>query len=266
MATALPNNILEMRIIQPALNLRPYIATFMIVESSEELINRVLPGTSVVMAIRYKGSVAVMHEDKRFQLSSFSITGLRKHSRIIHYAKESGNILVLFKEAGAAAFFRQPLHELFESDTPVDNLFGNSVISYIEEQLHEEVTIEGKIKIIERFLTSRLLSQKPDILVEHSIKKINAFNGLLKIKSLASDLNISHDAFEKRFRKIVGATPKQYASIVRMKSLIDNGPLDQSFTQLALDAGFFDQAHFIKEFKKFTGQTPSDFFHLPAAW
>jgi methylphosphotriester-DNA--protein-cysteine methyltransferase len=73
-------------------------------------------------------------------------------------------------------------------------------------------------------------------------------------------LHISQSALEKRFRQAVGASPKKFASIVRLKSVIKQYDGANSLTALGYEAGFYDQAHFIKEFKAFTGDTPEKFF------
>jgi AraC-like DNA-binding protein len=248
-----------MQIIEPASCLTPYIKAFMIVESNDERSNRLLPDTALVMAIRYKGTVRYIHEESNRYLPAFSLSGLRRSSSIVHYSRDSGNILVQFKSTGAAAFFPQPLHELFASNISLDNFFSPSELRALEDQVYCPGTIEHKVKIVEQFLISKLNYQAPDLLIAGAIQKIQSTGGLLKIRQLADSLAISHDAFEKRFRKTVGATPKQYASIVRMKTLINQLQLNEPLTTLALEAGFFDQSHFIREFKRFTGQTPTDF-------
>jgi AraC-like DNA-binding protein len=232
----------------------------MIVESEEDMVNRILPDTAIVMAFRFKGNVDITQENNKILLSAQTLTGLSKYARLIHYEEQSGNILVRFRQGGAAAFVKQPVHELFNTHTPLDNFFSSSELELISEQIDAATTIEAKVEVIASFLQSKLIPQKPDLLVERAIHQIKASGGILKIKQLAASLYISHDAFEKRFRKAVGSSPKQYAATVRMRALVNQGFVTEPLTELALNAGFFDQSHFIKEFKRFTGQTPSDFF------
>ncbi|WP_259065134.1 helix-turn-helix domain-containing protein [Mucilaginibacter sp. X4EP1] len=249
-----------MWIVEPSSRLSPYIKAFMVIESDDILVNRLLPDTSIVLAIRYKGTVHYKKEHEGTNLPVFSISGLRKTARLVQYGKDTGNILVQFKEAGAAAFLKSPVHELFESNLALNHFFNISELEELEEQIHHTETIDQKIKIVEQFLIARLRYQKPDLLVAASIQKIHAAKGLLRMKQLADSLYISTDAFEKRFRKLVGTTPKQFAAIVRMNSVIAQGHLDEPLVNSALNAGFFDQSHFIKDFKTFTGQTPTEFF------
>jgi AraC-like DNA-binding protein len=123
-----------------------------------------------------------------------------------------------------------------------------------------------RIEIIEKYLITRYYDYKPDKLVYAAIEKINACNGLLGIKDLTNSLYISQDAFEKRFRKMVGTTPKQFSSIVKMKAIIRRNPTPLSFLDLALENGYYDQPHFNRDFKLFTGQTPTDFFKKSASY
>jgi AraC-like DNA-binding protein len=256
----------KMNIITPSASLRPYVKAFIIVESDDELVNRVLPDTSVVIAFRYKGSVHYMNGHVKSDLPLSVISGLRRSARLILYTKNSGNILVRFRETGAAAFFRQPINEIFEESLPLNNLVNNSNLSLIEEQIARPKSTGQRISIIEQFLISRLTNHKPDVLINAAIQKICLNNGLIKIKDLTNSLYISQDAFEKRFRRIVGTTPKQYASIVRMRSIINPGHHSGRLTDMAFEAGYFDQPHFNKDFRIFTGQSPRDFFKSPAFW
>jgi len=246
--------------------LRPFIRTYLIIESKEELVNRVLPDTSLAIAFKIKGQVNYITSNTSNGLPSSVISGLRKSVRLINYLKDTATIIVLFKETGAAAFFKEPLHELFEESVSLNNFIRQQKILRIEEQLAETQNNHQRIAIIEQFLLSKLYDRKPDRLISAAVHKIYAAKGIIKIKELAGALYISHDAFEKRFRKVVGSSPKQFSSIVRMKSVVNQEQQTGMLTDIALNAGYFDQPHFNKEFKLFTGQTPTDFFKSPSFW
>lgn len=250
----------------PTEQLRPFIKAYRIIESEDELVNRVLPSTSLAIAFRCKGYVNYIKENQHEKLPVSTISGIRKSVRLINYAKDTATLIIQFKEAGAKAFFKEPLHELFEESVSLDNFIPQQKIAIIEELLVEAKTNNQKIAVIEQFLLSRLHNYKPDNLISAAITIIQSKKGIVKIKELADALFISQDAFEKRFRKTIGSSPKQFCYVVRIKSIIDHKQKNQNLIDLAIDAGYFDQPHFNKDFKLFTGQTPSEFFNFPSFW
>lgn len=250
----------------PSALLKPFIKHYVIIDTDEELINRVLPGTSLVMAFRYKGQVNYVENGQQERLATSMISGLRKAGRLIQYSPDTGNILVIFKEAKANAFLQEPLHELFNYSIGLDDLAGYQNVTILEEQLAVATHHEQRIALIERFLTSKLQASTHDFLVQAALEKIHASRGLVKIKSLADSLFISQDAFEKRFRRMVGVSPKTFAEVIRMRTILKRPLLNQPILDVAFEAGYFDQAHFSKAFKLFTGQTPSDFAKAPIFW
>jgi AraC-like DNA-binding protein len=250
----------------PAELLKPFIKTYLIIESLDEIVNRVLPNTSLAIAFQYKGQVNYVMDNNICKVPTSAISGIRKSVRLINYLKDTATIIVLFNEGGMSAFFREPLHELFEESVSLDNFITQQKTLVIEEQLAEAQNNNQRIAIVEQFLLSKLCYRKPDKLILTALQKIHYCKGNVKIKELADKLYISHDAFEKRFRKVVGTSPKQFSSIVRMKSIVDHKPHSQSLTEIAISAGYFDQPHFNKDFRLFTGQTPTDFFNSPVFW
>lgn len=248
----------------PCAILKPYIKNYLVIESNNGVVNRVLPDTSLVMAFRYKGVVNYTAEGTQTAAVS-TISGLRRSSRLINYSQQSAALLVIFKEAGASVFFKLPLHELFEDSVPLDNFVSRQKLSEIEEQLPAAQNNAERINLVEHFLYSYINIAREDKLVLAAIEKMHAAKGFCKIKHLANSLHISHDAFEKRFRKTTGASPKHFSSIIRLRNVI-TADKQQNFTSIAYEAGYFDQAHFNKDFRLFTGQTPSDFFKSPSFW
>lgn len=230
------------------------------------MVNRVLPGTSFALAFRFRGQISYLSESDKTALPAVTFSGLRKSVRLINYAPETSALIVQFRETGISAFFRQPLHELFEESVSLDNFFPQSEIAIIEERLAEAKSNEARIAVVEQFLCSKLFIPKPDALVQEAITRIYSNRGVLRISELADGLHISQDAFEKRFRKVTGTTPKQFSSIVKMKAIIGQNPTPASFLDMALDNGYYDQPHFNREFKLFTGLTPTDFFKSGQYW
>ncbi|MDO3626605.1 helix-turn-helix domain-containing protein [Mucilaginibacter sp. BT774] len=246
--------------------LKPYVKTFLFINSIDGADNRLLPDTSIVLAFRIKGNIIDQSQDEARNLPQSVITGLRKSPRFLSYAVSTACLLVIFKEGGAAAIFKEPLHELFSRSMSLNEIIPVSQLELVEEQLIEAEDNKQRVGIVERFLLLRLDERRADQMVVRAIQKIKQTSGTIKVSALASDMAISLDPFEKRFRKVTGISPKQFAVTVRFRNLINQFSATESLTELALTAGYFDQAHFIKDFRTFTGMSPREFFKTEAWW
>ena len=227
---------------------------------AEEATYKVLPDTGVVLGFQYKGRLFQVDDGISIALDTSGISGLADHHRSFRNLPGTGTILVFFKEAGAAPFFRQPLHEIFRESVTLDNFILRSELLCLEEQLAEALTNPERITLLEKFFIGRMTRGEPDKLVLAALALIHKSKGNIRIKDLVQQLHTSQSPLEKRFRAAVGASPKKFSSIVRLKNLLQQFPKTGSLTELGYEAGFYDQAHFIKEFKAFTGDTPENFF------
>lgn len=240
--------------------LRPFIKSYVITEVDTEGNYKVLPDTGLVIGFQYKGRLRKIVNEKPESLSTSGISGLTDRSSTFRNSADIGTVLVFFKEGGASPFFRQPMHELFRESVSLDNFMLRSELLLLEEELAESKTDNKRISVVERFLITRMKNSEPDNLVLAALALIHNSKGTIKISELADQLHISQSPLEKRFRQVVGTSPKKFASIVRLKYTIQTYSSSVSLTELGHEAGFYDQVHFIKEFKTFTGETPENFF------
>ena len=95
-------------------------------------------------------------------------------------------------------------------------------------------------------------------MVIEAVRRIYQQKGNVRIKQLSTELYISQSPFEKRFRKIVGTSPKKFADIVRFNTVLHDLNTPRTLLDICYDHHFFDQAHFINDFKKYTGSTPEE--------
>ncbi|WP_176885022.1 helix-turn-helix domain-containing protein [Dyadobacter soli] len=250
----------------PTPELSPFIKSYKVIKTPAEVVNHVLPETSPVMVFRLSGQVSINLNGGTNVLEPIVVSGLRKSGRTMAYQSGTTNLLVIFREGGIAPFVREPLHELSDTNVPMNALDGFGDTRLLEEQLAEQASHVARIALIERFLLSRLSGKTPDYMVLAAIQKIRNAGGQLRIRELAASLHVSQDVFEKRFRRVAGLSAKQFSYIIKMKSVVEQGRTGQTLAQIALDAGYFDQPHFNKDFKLFTGLTPTEFFKSPVLW
>lgn len=243
----------------PAEQLKPYIKYFVVSENELENEYKVFPSAGLVIGFQYKGQLAVLKDNTENQLTSAGITGITDGYQIFKNSAGIGTILVYFTETGFTHFASHPANELFNLSLSLDDIFDQNTIKEVEEKLQICSTDLHRIKIVEQFLISQLKDAETDKLIIEAVKLIYQSNGTIRIKELNEKLFISQSAFEKRFRKVVGTTAKKFASIVRFNTVLDNLHETKTLIEICYENNFFDQAHFIKDFKQFTGDTPENF-------
>jgi AraC-like DNA-binding protein len=243
----------------PTERLKPYIKHLVVSENELEGLYKVFPSSGLVIGFQYKGQLSTIHNSSETQLNSSGITGISDGYKIFKNSSGVGTILVYFTEIGFTHFATHPANELFNLSLSLDEIFDKNKVAEIEEKLTSSCTDKQRIKIVEQFLLTQLKDIATDKLIVEAVKLIYQTNGTIRVKELNEQLFISQSPFEKRFRKVVGTTPKKFASIVRFNSVLDQLSPTKSLTEICFENSFFDQAHFIKNFKQFTGETPENF-------
>jgi len=243
----------------PSDRLKPYVKQLVISENSTENIYKVFPSTSLVIGFQYRGKLATVNGSEQINLATAGITGISDSFKIFRNIIDTGTILVYFTEVGITYFTSKPANELFNQSISLENIFDKNKINDTEEKLSFAKTDRQRIHIVEQFLLSQLKDIKSDKLVIEAVKLIYQSKGTIRIKELNEKLFISQSPFEKRFRKLVGTTPKKFASIVRFNCVLSDLSNIKSLTDICYENNFFDQAHFIKDFKQYTGDSPETF-------
>lgn len=243
----------------PTERLKPYIKYFVMSENDLEKEYKVFPSSGLVIGFQYKGQLTSIRNNTLKKLASSGITGISDSYKIFKNSTSIGTLLVYFTEIGFSHFAPQPVNELFNLSLSLDYVFDKGKIREVEEKLATAITDNERLKIVEQFFVSQLKDSKTDKLVSEAVKLLYQPKGNIQIKELSKKLFISQSPFEKRFRKVVGTTPKKFASIIRFNSILDSLNQAKSLINICHENNFFDQAHFSKDFKQFTGETPEQF-------
>lgn len=244
----------------PTDKLKPYIKYFVVSENELESAYKVFPSSGLVIGFQYKGHLASVTGNNTInKLNPAGVTGISDRYKIFKNSADTGTILVYFTETGFAHFASHPAHELFNLSLSLADIFDPNSVNEVKERLATAITDPQRIQIVERFLLSHLKDIQADKLVVEAVKLIYQNKGTIRIKELTEKLLISQSPFEKRFRKVVGTTPKKFASIIRFHAVLNNLNETKSLTEICYENNFFDQAHFTREFRHFTGDTPERF-------
>lgn len=251
---------MKMTTLEPGAALKPFLRTFTIVETDEEATRVLMPDTGLIAGFRFSGSATQVDRASADPLSDAAITGLRTSTRRMRTSAGGGVVLAMFREEGAAHFFGEPLHELFGDTLALEDLIPHSETDRVLSRIAEASDHAERVAVFEEFLLSRLAPRKPDPIVSAAVRAIRASHGSVRIAALARALGIAQDPLEKRFRRAIGASPKQYAEILRLRHAIDSHRSGASLTRASVDAGYFDQSHFNRDFRAATGESPTRFF------
>jgi AraC-like DNA-binding protein len=247
----------SLRVVAPSAVLAPFVRDLMIVEVGDEVVRARLPEPGLVLAIRYRGEARFV--DAEAPLPDVALTGVSNRARPMRTSAGGGVVLARFRPGGAARFFAEPLHELFDASLALDELVPASEVDRVHARVCEAATDRERVAPVEQLLATRLRG-RGDELVDAAVRAIVLARGALRIDELARRLAISQDPLEKRFRRAVGTSPKQLARLMRLGHAIDAYRPGTNFARLALDAGYFDQAHFNREFRALTGTSPGRYF------
>lgn len=243
----------------PSDKLKNYIKYFVISENEVENQYKVFPSCGLVIGFQYKGQLSSIQNNTSNKLTTAGITGISDSYKTFKSSANTGTVLVYFTEIGFTHFSSNPANKLFNLSLSLEIIFDKHKVNEVEEKLASAGTDKQRVKVVEQFLLSQHKNIETDKLIVEAIKLIYQSKGTIRIKELNQKLFISQSPFEKRFRKVVGTSAKKFASIVRFNSVLDNMNEIKSLTEICYENNFFDQAHFIKDFKQFTGDTPENF-------
>lgn len=136
----------------------------------------------------------------------------------------------------------------------------------LNEKIASAANTPQRIQLLsDHFMATLKKGKREDGLIAHAAKEIRRHDGQVKIAELAQTFCLSHKQFNRRFLEFSGFTPKTYSRIIRLESVIRNFTGTASLTETAHANGYYDQAHFIHEFKSLTGFVPTDFWKMGEA-
>lgn len=169
---------------------------------------------------------------------------------------------VRFYPYGFANFVSVPISNLANTETSIVHLFGSAVAHDLEQRIIKAQHTAQRINIIEKFLLERMNEDKTmDRIVKNTIDSLFSTKGSASINSILKDNLSKRRQLERNFKKQIGLSPKQLGKVIRLQSALKL-LLDQksnNLTHVAYQSEYFDQAHFIKDFREFTGINPREF-------
>ncbi|EIJ82044.1 helix-turn-helix domain-containing protein [Bacillus methanolicus PB1] len=153
-----------------------------------------------------------------------------------------------------------PMSELLDRKIPLFEVMNGD--KSIIELIASGKSFSERIEQFEKFLIkARFNMGKDQNMVGYAIQKIYSSGGMLNISELSDSIGYSQQYIRKKFEEYIGFSPKQFCQVVKFQNSLDMFlERDRSdILDIIYDNGYYDQAHFIKEFKKFTHLTPKQY-------
>lgn len=165
---------------------------------------------------------------------------------------------IRFYTGGAYPFLGLPLYHLKNEIALLDRV-ANLDLLRLHGRLYETPSLASRINLLEAWLFKLLaLGKERHPLISHSLTLLRTSGSEVSIPAIARKLAVSQRHLERLYQSQVGMSPKQYAQLLRIESarIALKQQTVQTTTELAVELGFYDQPHFIREFRAVIGMTP----------
>lgn len=231
-------------------------------------IDRFLPDGNVEIIIDLNDAPQSIYDNetlKEIQTCHYVwASGVRTEPISIPSGKNSAMMIIAFKRGMAYPFFPFPMDEISDCVVDADLLWGNEFV-HLRDRILESKISEIKFQIVENFLLKNYSSKfASNSCIEYALKQIINYPNQITLNKLTDKIGYSQKHFIKLFKDQVGITPKSYLKIMRFQKTVNEIEKQSEvvWTLIANDCGFYDQAHFINDFKHFSSFTPKEYLKL----
>ncbi|CAN5923593.1 AraC family transcriptional regulator [soil metagenome] len=211
-----------------------------------------LPDGFPTMCFVYKDPLQAAHGAQRWSMRS-AVCGFQARPMYVSCAGEAAGLTVRFTPWGLPCFVPSPLEEAVDRRVACRDLFPASIIESLESELSELPTSLARVRRVEAFLMTQLRVDGMDPLVRAVVAASSSSRAMSEI---AHHVGASERTMERRFRRAVGVPPKMFSRVARLQRALRRHEQRASWAESALDAGYYDQAHLIRDAKELLGVSP----------
>jgi AraC-like DNA-binding protein len=243
--------------------LRPFVLEIRVDESpgaeTESRPYTVLPGPFPVLGFRLAGELRVLRNREAELLSSCGITGLQEGPLQYRATARTRSALVTLRPEGAFRLFGVNMDELVNQEAALDRLLPMAAVRSATDRIAEAGDAEVVGEVIGLLLEAAYARSRAPThaAVTAAVTHILSRRGNLRVEQLAREVAIGRRQLERLFRLHVGVSPKRLSQITRFSWAAAQLESGRPWGQLALSAGYADQAHFVRAFTEFAGAPPT---------
>lgn len=252
--------------IPPPKHLTAYVRAFWVFEmkrtNNEPYVYRSMADGCTEIIFHYKGVFEELDTpDNGLQSYALLHAQSQQHRRFVTYG-DFGIFGVYLYPYAIPAIFNMPANAVSNEMADLQTLLGAEGRELGEQMMLAENN-KMRIAILTAFIEKRLVKNNVAYTnMHHSVLHVIEKKGLIKVQHLANDYCLSERQFQRKFKELSGFSPKIYSRINRFQHVMANyGNSQRSLTALAYDCGYYDQSHFIQDFKQFSGYTPAQYFN-----
>jgi AraC-like DNA-binding protein len=252
--------------ISPPEKLARYVRYFWVLEGEASFCNpyvhRSMADGCAELIFHYKGVFdELLPTDKVEKSFAAGLAGQSQHFRRFSINQNFAIFGVYLFPFAVSQLFNFQNEEAKDQMIDLKALLGDQA-SEIEDKMMLADSNTARVKIISDFLERCLAKiEKQPVGVFEAIKYIIQTNGTARVELLAKQNFQSTRQFERNFKRFSGFSPKLFSRIIRFQSaLAQYNCKNKSLTQIAYDCGYYDQSHFIQDFKEFSGHSPREYF------
>lgn len=226
---------------------------------------KIVPDGCIEMTFNFSDKIKKFTSETDFILHPNSmVMGQRTKSFDILPTGNVDTFAVCFYPIGFTNFVKIPLENLADKETPISELFGQVVADELEQRMIKAISTQQRIEIIENFLL-KTLNETDTInnIVKSTVEALLKTNGTTSINVLLKDDTSKRRQLERLFKKQIGISPKQLGKAIRLQTTLNFmlNKKSETLTNIAYESEYFDQNHFIKDFKELVGVTPKEFLN-----
>jgi AraC-like DNA-binding protein len=189
------------------------------------------------------------------------LSGAHSEYQVISTAMQASVVGVHFKPGGAFPFLRMPAGELRDATVSLETLWGAAAVD-LRDRLLDAPTPQARLEVLERVLLKELARDfDAHGAVGFALRRFMAEPHATTVAGVSDQIGLSSKRFIQVFRDETGFTPKVFCRIRRFQQALDlmEGRKSVEWAKVALDCGYFDQAHFIHDFRAFSGISPTSY-------